>query len=231
MTPTPSPTRRAAHFAFAALLAAGAGLFAFAAAPAHAADDKSTFGAILDVFGANIGESDEKIDYRERSRIVVPPNRAALPDPRSGDAARSADGRAWPVDQDIARRRAALAGARAPAPQPGLNQNPTLRPEEIAGRSPDAPRRAGDSECLNARNSRECLLMSAEDAKKGTVADTRTLVRAGEEPSRAFLTEPPTGYRRPTKDISATREVEEKVDLSNPLTYLRQQAGKVVGGN
>jgi hypothetical protein len=224
MPSTPSSSRRAAPVALALLLATGA--FLYAAPRAFAADDKSTFGSLLDMFGVSSDETADKVDYRERSRLVVPPNPQSLPEPRAGEAA----GGSWPVDHDVARRRAAIAGARAPAPQPGLNQNPTLRPDQLAGKSRDGDRAPGDSDCLNARNSRECLLMSAEEAKKGTTSDNRTLVKAGEEPSRAFLTEPPTGYRRPTKDISATTDPQEKVDLSNPLTYLRSQANKVIGG-
>jgi len=221
-----SPSRRAAPVAFALLFAAGALL---SVTPrAFAADDKSTFGSLIELFGASTDDSGEKIDYRERSKIVVPPNAQALPEPRAGEAA----GGSWPVDQDLARRRAIAAGARAPAPQPGLNQNPTLRPDQLAGKSADAPRRAGDSDCLNARDSRECLLMSAADAKKGVVPESNSgaVMRAGDEPSRQYLTEPPTGYRRATKDVTATRGYEEKQDLSNPLTYLRSQANKVIGG-
>jgi hypothetical protein len=60
---------------------------------------------LLGLFGVDTNSSGEKIDYRERPKIVVPPNRQALPEPRSG-ADRPAS---WPVDQEGAHRHGARA--------------------------------------------------------------------------------------------------------------------------
>jgi hypothetical protein len=88
-----------------AIIAASATLGALAAAPARATDDSSVGGAVLGLFGVDSNSSGEKIDYRERPKIVVPPNRTALPEPRS-----AADRPAfWPVDQEGARRHGARA--------------------------------------------------------------------------------------------------------------------------
>jgi hypothetical protein len=211
--------------AFAVAVSAFAGFGA--ARPALAFDDQSTITSVLGLVGVPIEQNDEKIDYRERPKLVLPPSREALPQPQARGDGRPGD---WPLDQDVVRRRQAAAAAREPAPQPGLNQNPVISPRELAkDRGEAGPRTAGDSECLNSSR-RECLLMSPEEAKAGT-SEKRFSVTAGDEPNRSYLTEPPRGYRRATKDVKATSDApKEKEDWSNPLAYIRQQAGKVVGG-
>jgi hypothetical protein len=194
---------------------------------ALALDDQSTLTSVLGVVGVPIEEENEKIDYRERPGLVLPGNRQALPEPQARGDSRPGN---WPVDQEVVRRRNAAAAAREPAPQPGLNQNPTISAREmIHGRGEAGERKAGDSECLNSSR-RECLLMTPEQAKAG-LSETRYSATAGEEPPRKYLTEPPRGYRQATKDVKATFDPKEKEDWSNPLAYIRQQAGKVMGGN
>lgn len=205
---------------------------ASAGAPALAYDDQSTVMSVLSLIGVSSDDNNEKIDYRDRPKLVLPPNRQGLPEPQSRGDSRPG---AWPVDQDVARRRNAQAAARQPAPQPGLNQNPTISPTELAkGRAgaPAVARTAGDSECLNSVNARECLLMSDAEAKVGTKeAEEKNNLVAGQEPSRDYLTEPPRGYRTPTKDGKAAHGAPvEKEDWSNPGAYIRQQAGRIFGG-
>jgi len=57
---------------------------AFGASSAYAADDGSVGSALLGAFGINTSNSNEKIDYRERAKVVVPPNRQALPERAGG---------------------------------------------------------------------------------------------------------------------------------------------------
>ncbi|HEY8136532.1 MAG TPA: hypothetical protein VIF61_01740 [Methylocystis sp.] len=145
-----------------AIIAASATLGALGAAPARASDDSSVGGALLGLFGVDSNSSGEKIDYRERPKIVVPPNRQALPEPRAG-ADRPAS---WPVDQEGAHRH----GARA-ANGGGANAN-------------------------------------------------------ADEPARKVLTEPPEGFRRPTKDMSTWKDPSAKPSFwSNPIDSI----GKAVG--
>ncbi len=142
-----------------AIIAASAALGARGAAPALASDDASVGGALLGLFGVDSNSSGEKIDYRERPKIVIPPNRQALPEPRAG-ADRPAS---WPVDQEGAHRH----GARA--------------------------------------------------ASSSANAD---------EPARKVLTEPPEGFRRPTKDMSTWKDPSVKPSWwSNPIDSI----GKAVG--
>jgi len=145
-----------------AIIAASAALGALGAAPARGSDDASVGGALLGLFGVDSNSSGEKIDYRERPKIVVPPNRQALPEPRAG-ADRPAS---WPVDQEGAHRH----GARA-----------------------------------------------ANSSSSGANAD---------EPARKVLTEPPEGFRRPTKDMSTWKDPSVKPSWwSNPIDSI----GKAVG--
>jgi hypothetical protein len=144
-----------------AIIAASAALGALGAAPARASDDSSVGGALLGLFGVDSNSSGEKIDYRERPKIVIPPNRQALPEPRAG-ADRPAS---WPVDQEGAHRH----GARAANSSSGAN---------------------------------------------------------ADEPARKVLTEPPEGFRRPTKDMSTWKDPSVKPSWwSNPIDSI----GKAVG--
>jgi len=147
-----------------AIIAASAALGALGAAPALASDDSSVGGALLGLFGVDSNSSGEKIDYRERPKIVIPPNRQALPEPRAG-ADRPAS---WPVDQEGAHRH----GARA-----------------------------------------------ANSSGSGSGANA-------DEPPRKVLTEPPEGFRRPTKDMSTWKDPSVKPSWwSNPIDSI----GKAVG--
>ena len=144
-----------------AIIAASAALGSLGAAPARASDDSSVGGALLGLFGVDSNSSGEKIDYRERPKIVIPPNRQALPEPRAG-ADRPAS---WPVDQEGAHRH----GARAANSSSGAN---------------------------------------------------------ADEPARKVLTEPPEGFRRPTKDMSTWKDPSVKPSWwSNPIDSI----GKAVG--
>lgn len=184
-----------AGFAFASISGACVGT------PALAADDQSTIVSVLGLFGLSWGGNAEKIDYREHGKLVLPPNRQALPEPQARGDARPG---AWPVDQDVQRKNI-HAAARAPAPQPSLNQNPALSPNELA-RGGAAP----------------------EEAKVGAKeAENKNAVVADHEPNRDYLTEPPRGYRQPTK---ATLAAEKEEGWPNPAAYLRRQAGRIFGG-
>jgi len=82
------------RFAFAALI----GLAAIA--PAHAGDDgqASLLSGLASTFGLTPSE-DPQIEYRERSKLVVPPKKALPPPAASARAA-------LPTDNDVARARA-----------------------------------------------------------------------------------------------------------------------------
>jgi hypothetical protein len=132
-------TCRFAKVSAAAALVGAIGLFSPAA---QAADDASVGGALMGLVGVNTNSSGEKIDYRERAKVVVPPNRQALPAPRPGESRPAA----WPVDQDNARRTGARAANSAAANGEPARQNLTEPPpgyrqasKSVAGvKDPDA---------------------------------------------------------------------------------------------
>jgi len=119
-------------------------------------DDTGTFSAIGAAIGVTSHDDAQKIDYRERPKLVVPPDRKSLPEPRADAGARPPF---FPVDQGSSRR----LGARA------VSGEPT---------SPD-------------------------------------------EPSRETLTQPPYGYRQPSKNVSPAKQaLQEEKSWWNPMKYL-----------
>ncbi len=116
-------TRSFAWIAATAVMAAGAVL---GVSNARAADDTSVGTAILGLVGVDTNNSGEKIDYRERAKVVVPPNRQALPPPRP---AADSHPNAWPVDQENAHRSGArVANSAAPNGDEPVRQNLTEPP-------------------------------------------------------------------------------------------------------
>ncbi len=136
-------------FACAALIA----LFSLAsAAAARAADDGSAWNSVMGFFGHEHRDGDEKIDFRERPKLVLPPNPQSLPEPRQAYAARPAS---WPTDKGDAHR-----------------TGPRVAQGGVDG-----------------------------------------------EPKRENLTQPPEGYRRPTKDMSNWKDPDARPGF-NPLGYV-----------
>lgn len=89
------------------------------ASGARAGDDTGPFAAIAGAIGFDTNKSGEQIDYRERPRLVVPPNRDVLPEPRAGEARPAS----FPVDQGGVRRQ----GARPYAGNGSANANEPAR--------------------------------------------------------------------------------------------------------
>ena len=68
-------------------LSAGVALAAVSVfSPSWAADDKSTVKAVTDMVGITSDQPQEKIDYSERPKLVMPPKMDVLPAPRDRTA-------------------------------------------------------------------------------------------------------------------------------------------------
>jgi hypothetical protein len=191
---------------------------AFSAAVLAASAGSANAQGLLDVGRFLLGlpaEEKDPIDYRERAPIVVPPNQQALRPPAD---ARPADQRRanWPQDPDVVARRQAAEEARRPRmvdSVTGRDFAPTRRltPEEIR-----AGRVAGAEIPQGAEISKPPLDFNRPDVLGGVRAirqmderDARTQqTDLREEPRREFLTDPPTGLRRPSDSapFRATRE-------------------------
>lgn len=112
----------------AIFVAIGLGL---SATGVRAADDGSVFGSISGILGWDQNRG-EKIDFRQRPRIVVPPNRQVLPEPSA--AAERPPG--WPVDKESAQR----GGPRVASSSPDLSPDDPKRENLI--QPPDGYRHA-----------------------------------------------------------------------------------------
>jgi hypothetical protein len=178
---------------------------------------------ILDIGRIILGlptEPKEAIDYRERAPLVVPPGQN-LRQPL--DAAPAEQRRAnWPQDPDVTSRRKAVEDARKPMSVESVTgrdipSSRRMTPDEIrAGRvaGAEVPRvpatsvgtdRDGIDSAKNVFGGLAALReMDRKDAAAGPASGS--LGRA--EPKREFLTDPPTGIRRPADNAAyrATRE-------------------------
>src|SRR5215467_10274727 len=102
--------------------------------------DKKLLNDLMRSFGLRNG-SEPQIEYRERSPLVIPPNRN-LPPPEQAGAGRTA---AWPVDPDVKRKQDAAAKKRATNYR-GYDPNQegrNLTPSEL--NPPGSTRSAGSS--------------------------------------------------------------------------------------
>ncbi len=98
--------------------ALGAVLLLIGAVNARAgSDDTGPFAAIGNAIGVTSNDDSQKIDYRDRPKLVVPPDRKALPEPRADGDSRPAS---FPVDQSSSRRQ----GARAVSGEPTSADEP-----------------------------------------------------------------------------------------------------------
>ena len=200
------------------------GVASLAGSSAQAFDDQvGTFGPIMSFIGVG-GNDVEKgdIDFRERAPLVIP-KAGGLPAPRPGAAGRVAN---WPQDQDVVRRREDAARARVPT-QININANPALDKQELMrGRSDDAP--VAVQLCDTYVNgTQDCAPTTMEKIKRvftGRGPDDKNVVVVGKEPDRAYLTEPPKGYRRVTQTTRVSVEGGyERPDNADAAKYIRDQ--------
>ena len=152
------------------------------------------------------------IQYRERAPIVVPANRNALPDPQAPVAKRA---KAWPKDQEIARREAEQA-AKA---KPRVDEvwEPVNRRELDRVRTTNVQGPGSDKDCnepLGRPCNQEAFWGGLRNAKSAG-ADDKSVLTVGKEPPRAALTEPPAGYRKPTTAQKYTFEVRKDDDIAD----------------
>ena len=171
---------------------------------------------LLDLGRAFIGlpaEDKPPIEYRERAPLVVPPgqnlrqpSRAGAPDERRAN---------WPQDPDVlARRKAAEQANKQPlfdtvTSRSGQVTRP-LTPQEIragrvAGQEVNTTPQTGLLDERSRANVYGGITTLRELDKKSA---STAVVDAREEPKREYLTDPPTGLRRPADNapFKATRE-------------------------
>lgn len=186
MAPVPYRTVTLAAAALGVALSVSAG-------PARAAGVMDSFMGILGVKQ----EEEQQIEYRDRAPLVVPP-KMELPQPQQPASTRAAN---WPKDPDAEYRKAVENDKKLPV---------TMRPERTApnGRVPvtNAARNKPtvDPYALNRPSDRATTMGEggwvAPDKLQGLgnpKTEQQTAVVAGQEPTRNYLTDPPTGLRVP----------------------------------
>lgn len=206
------------------------------AAPAFAADDgyENVFSSVLTAVGVLSPDASPEIDYRERAPLVLPPKQT-LVKPQQPGIARTA---AWPSDPDVIRRKKAADDAKAPVEG---NFNHTSdhvmsKEEQMKFRGAQAAAQEADAYgcSLNHNSTSHCHFdpdeMKAEGERYKAMNPGRTdELTAGVEPERLYLTQPPKGYLKATKNVAATQEAPQpKRNDSSPLSsYIHPDEHKI----
>lgn len=206
------------------------------AAPAFAADDgyENVFSSVLTAVGVLTPDAAPEIDYRERAPLVLPPKQT-LVKPQEPGVARTA---AWPSDADVIRRKKAADDAKAPVESTfnHTNDHVMSKDEQMKYRASQSGEDSDAYGCsISHKSMSHCRIdpdaMKAEDKRykamnAGHADDELT---AGVEPERLYLTQPPKGYLKATKNVVATHEAPQpKRDDSSPLTtYIHPDEHKI----
>ena len=203
MQPTAIKIRRRPRLAGFLALALAASSFV-SVTPALALDDgqEGLFTTLLSVTGLGGKKNEEPIEYRERAPLVLPPKAQQLRQPLEPAAQRSAN---WPQDADVARRAKLSKGDRGlPVPQAD-SDNIMLSKEELLAR-----RSGAGAESVPTQTNQNAVWLNPDIIRSQNRArkDDNAALAIGVEPERDYLTQPPPGYRKATKDV--------KVTLSNP---------------
>ena len=212
------------YFSRAGLLTAGACALALSfSAPARALEDDgkaSVFESLIDLVMPGDQPVDANIQYRERAPLVVPNNRKALPAPQEPAAKRV---QAWPKDQEIARKEAEKrANAKERVDEVW---NPVSRTELDRVRSNKAQEPVADKDCdtpLGRPCNQEAMWKDLRNARSSS--DDKTVLAVGVEPPRKALTEPPTGFRKPTTIQKYTWEQRQEDNLDDARAQAIEEA-------
>lgn len=168
--------------------------------------------------GGLFGGGGNDIEYRERPPLVVPPA-MKMPKPQERVAERNA---AWPNDPDVAAKRAATANILLPATEREkyrLDRNPLLSQDELRrGRNPgataDAPYRPAGENAYEQMI--QPIIVGREITARKNAKDDDVVALGSGEPPRRYLSEPPSGMRKPIGTARLPRETEAPTNNSDP---------------
>lgn len=197
-----SSYRTLRRFAFAGALGAALMLGDIGAVRAFDDEDmpdQKILRNVLEAIGLRGPGSEEPIEYRERSPLVVPPSRE-LPPPETEPAKPSA---AWPSDPDV-RRRKELSEARKSRKAFSVEEEARpLSPAELekgrttrraTGPNSDMEKSRSPSTPAELGYTGSVFSSMFSSFGVGSKEESATFER---EPPRTTLTEPPVGYRTP----------------------------------
>ena len=187
-------------------------------------DDEDTIETkfIKGLFGIN---DKDRINYRERPPLVVPPNTAALPSPETS----AVNSPAWPKDPEIVERNKRQKANKNQKRRTPEEEARALTPAELdapgrAARGSSRPNPTGpqDSEGPDARALRPDEL-GAKGSLLGKLFTDNTKPEQGtfsQEPSRTDLTQPPPGYQTPSP--SQVYGISPKKEQAKPFDWLNK---------
>jgi hypothetical protein len=151
------------------------------------------------------------IEYKERPPLVVPPTRELPPPDTTGSTSRRDP--AWPSDPDDAKRKAAKKATTERKWTDVTTWGDALRPSELnVGKTDALPNETGVKPGQTIETSTQLPPDQLGSRGKGIWSDVMNLGHTFDkekpaegakflrEPSRATLTEPPTGYLTPSPD-------------------------------
>jgi hypothetical protein len=152
---------------------------------------------VLEAIGLRAPGSEEGIEYRERSPLVVPPNRD-LPPPETEAAAPNP---AWPTDPDVKRRKEIAESRKSRKSRSVEEEARVLSPSELeVGRT--ARRSTGPStdmeKAINPSKPSELGYNGGLFSKMFSFGNKEEAMTFQREPERSTLTDPPAGYRTPS---------------------------------
>ncbi|MFO1147653.1 MAG: hypothetical protein U1E62_04685 [Alsobacter sp.] len=211
-----------------ALVAATAFALIAAAAPTPSMAQDGLMGSVMGMLGLGDDEKPE-IDYRERAPLVVPPT-MTLRAPEQSLVDKTPN---WPQDPDVQRRKQIEAQKKLPG---GMTQEAkrwqngdrSALGEMQAGRGkskatgiPEEQNTFDDS-----KNKRADWLNPATLAAESRATELAA-TKSGVEPDRRYLTDPPSGYRKPSQNAEYKAPKvgpKFKEEDSSPLSLYKKAA-------
>lgn len=150
---------------------------------------------LLEGIGLKSVERD-KIDYRERAPIVVPPTGTKLRAPEGSAASRNSQ---WPQDPDVLARKQRAEQAKLPSGYQANETRDRLLVDPATGQRRNnmagVPTTRGGNVLSDGTNP-ATILTPAQVGRIMANSDPEQKLQPGVEPGRQYLTDPPKGYRR-----------------------------------
>lgn len=150
---------------------------------------------ILEGIGLKSVERD-RIDYRERAPIVVPPTGTRLRTPEEAAANRNGQ---WPQDPDVLAKKRRAEQAKLPSGYQANETRDRLLVDPATGQRRNnmagVPTQRGGNVLSDGTNP-ATILTREQVGRINATAEPEQKLRPGVEPSRQYLTDPPKGYRR-----------------------------------
>jgi len=154
----------------------------------------SIFAPVIGFTGLGGGDKPPPIVYRERGKLVLPPN-SDLPPPGSSAAADPS----WPLDQEIVRKKALKEEAKKSIAGVGdarlryTHGFPANEPVTVRAVNPEGQ----TVRCEGGCGSSSSVLSNLNPLK--WVGMGKSNAALGPEPDREWLTDPPKGFRAPVE--------------------------------